>query len=98
MNLEVLNEIKYVIGEFAKSENSVVMIITGSGEKASVAGADIKAQHFLNPEEGRQWALLGHEVFRLIETVAANAPTAVRYAKIQINQGLQTDINTAITV
>ena len=201
LNMEVLNEIKDAVINFAKSKNVAVMILTGSGDKAFVAGADIEAQYPLNPEEGRQWGLLGHEVCRLIETVekpiiaavngfalgggceiamacdirvasekakfgqpevglgitpgyggtqrlprlvgegkakqliftgkminaaeayriglvdeiyppetlmeealkmanqiAANAPTAVRYAKMQINQGLQTDINTAITV
>ena len=201
LNMELLNEIKSAVSEFAASEEVRVMIITGAGDKAFVAGADIEAQYPLNPEEGRQWGLLGHDVCRLIESVekpiiaavngfalgggcelamacdirlasekaqlgqpevslgitpgyggtlrlprligegkakeliftgkkinaaeayriglvdeiyphetlmaetlqmaaqiAANAPVAVRYAKMQINHGLQTDINTAIAL
>ena len=198
LHMSLLNEIKSVVDEFSKDEKLAVMIITGSGDKAFAAGADIEAQYPLTPEQGRQWGLLGQEVFHLIETqekpviaavngyalgggcelamacdirlasdkaqlgqpevglgitpgyggtqrlprlvgegkakeliftgmritakeahriglvdeiyphemlmeeamkmaleIAANAPVAVRYAKMQINQGLQTDINTA---
>ncbi len=201
LNLEGLNEIKYAIGKFIENENVKVMIITGFGDKAFVAGADIEAQYRLNPEAGRQWGLCGQEVLRLIEIaekpiiaavngyalgggcelamacdirlasekaqfglpevslgitpgfggtqrlarlvgegkakqliftaqrivaveayriglvdevyphetlmeealkmalqIAANAPIAVRYSKMQINQGLQTDINTAVAL
>ncbi len=69
LNIEVLNEIKQAVSDFARDERSAVLIITGSGDKAFVAGADIEAQRPLNPEEGRQWGLLGHEVCCLIENV-----------------------------
>lgn len=77
LNREVMYELKRAIGEFAESENVSVMIITGAGDKAFVAGADIEAQYPLNPEEGRQWGLLGQEVFRLIETVEKPVIAAV---------------------
>jgi enoyl-CoA hydratase len=38
------------------------------------------------------------EAVKMASQIANNAPVAVRYAKMQINQGLQTDINTAVTV
>lgn len=69
LNMELLNEIKSAVSEFAASEEIRVMIITGAGDKAFVAGADIEAQYPLNPEKGRQWGLLGHTVCRLIESV-----------------------------
>ncbi|HBQ85518.1 MAG TPA: crotonase, partial [Syntrophomonas sp.] len=77
LNLEVLAEIKSAVTEFADSENVSVLVITGSGDKAFIAGADIEAQYPLNPEEGRQWSLLGHEVCRLIETVEKPVIAAV---------------------
>lgn len=201
LNLEVLGEMENAVENFIGNEEIRVLIITGAGDKAFAAGADIEAQYPLNPEEGRRWGLYGQEVLRLIENadkpiiaavngyalgggcelamacdirlasekaqlglpevslgitpgyggtqrlsrlvgegkakqlifsaqrikadearriglveevfphdvlieesiklarqIAANAPMAVRYAKMQINQGLQTDLNTAIAL
>jgi enoyl-CoA hydratase len=201
LNTGVLNDLKKAINDFANAEEILVLIITGAGEKAFIAGADIEAQYPLNPEQGRHWGLLGLEVCDLIEKtekpiiaaingyalgggceiamacdirlashkaqlgqpevtlgitpgyggtqrlprivgegkakqliftgmkikadeayriglvdevypheelikeainlaqkIASNAPIAVRYAKTQINKGLQTDINTAVSI
>lgn len=43
------------------------LIITGSGEKAFVAGADIGAMHALNAIEARELSRLAHEAFGKIE-------------------------------
>lgn len=201
LNTDVLNDLKKAINDFSNTDEILVLIITGAGEKAFIAGADIEAQYPLNAEQGRQWGLLGLEVCNLIETtekpiiaaingyalgggceiamacdirlasvqaqlgqpevtlgitpgyggtqrlprlvgegkakqliftgmkiqadeahriglvdevyshellikeainmarkIASNAPIAVKYAKTQINKGLQTDINTAVTL
>ncbi|MCP5116602.1 MAG: hypothetical protein GY953_37715 [bacterium] len=44
-----------------------VIIITGAGEKAFVAGADISNLTNLNALTGREWSLLGQRVFSKIE-------------------------------
>lgn len=64
---KTLLEIEVAVNDFADNDQAAVMIITGSGEKAFVAGADIEAQYPLDAESGRKWGLLGHRVFRLIE-------------------------------
>lgn len=43
------------------------VIITGGGEKAFVAGADIGYMAQMTALEGREWALLGQKVFSRIE-------------------------------
>ena len=45
------------------------LIITGTGEKAFVAGADIAQMKDLGEEEARAYASLGHKVMRKIETL-----------------------------
>lgn len=68
LNEKTLLEIEAAIIAFAQDQDRAVMIITGSGDRAFVAGADIEAQYPLDANQGRNWGLLGHRVFRLIET------------------------------
>lgn len=67
LNEKTLLEIEAAVQNFAAAEELAVMIITGSGDRAFVAGADIEAQQPLDATGGRNWGLLGHRVFRLIE-------------------------------
>lgn len=69
LNEKTLREIEAAVTAFAEEETLAVMIITGSGDRAFVAGADIEAQYPLDANQGRNWGLLGHRVFRLIETI-----------------------------
>ncbi len=50
-----------------KTKNLKGVIITGSGEKAFVAGADIKGFNALNAEQGRLLSKFGQDTFFLIE-------------------------------
>jgi enoyl-CoA hydratase len=43
------------------------VLITGAGEKAFVAGADIAAMSAMSPLEGREFALKGHACMRMLE-------------------------------
>ena len=61
--LEFINELKKI-----QSEKDIrVIIITGSGEKAFIAGADIKLMQKMNREEAFEFATLGQELANLIE-------------------------------
>ena len=65
LNSTVLNELAEclrAIGEM-DYEHARCLIITGSGAKAFVAGADIKEISELNPETATQFALKGQGVF-----------------------------------
>ncbi len=52
-------------------------IVTGTGEKAFVAGADINELAVLSPFEARDYALRGQKVFRLLETCRKPSVAAV---------------------
>jgi enoyl-CoA hydratase len=45
-----------------------VVVLTGAGDRAFGAGADIKYMSGLGPVEAKEWGELGHEVGRLLET------------------------------
>ena len=45
------------------------MVLTGAGDRAFVAGADIKEMSAMGVEQARAWGELGHEVGRLLETM-----------------------------
>jgi enoyl-CoA hydratase len=67
LNGETLSEIKQVFEELKSNDSIYVIIITGSGEKAFVAGADISEINKLNMLEGKKFAEFGQAVFSLIE-------------------------------
>jgi len=69
LNKETLLELNTALKAFADSKTTSVLILTGAGNRAFIAGADIEAQYPLNAEEGRQWGLLGHQVCQLIEEI-----------------------------
>jgi enoyl-CoA hydratase len=46
-----------------------VVVLTGSGEKAFVAGADIKYMSGLDANEAKEWGELGQNAGRLLETM-----------------------------
>ncbi|HWP98454.1 MAG TPA: enoyl-CoA hydratase-related protein [Syntrophomonadaceae bacterium] len=67
LNQETLLEIKAAVEEVRNNAGVDVLIITGAGDKAFVAGADITAMMDMTAMEGRAFGLLGGEVTNLIE-------------------------------
>src|SRR5262249_12083549 len=55
--------------ELALDAEARVVILTGAGEKAFVAGADIKYMSGLGVEEAKAWGELGHLSAQLLETM-----------------------------
>ena len=47
-----------------------VVVLTGAGEKAFVAGADISEMNSLTPVEGRDFSLRGQRMMRRIEKLS----------------------------
>ena len=67
LNSETLEEIKQVVTELETDDEVRVVILTGSGEKAFVAGADIAEMSSLNTVEAYEFGKRGQSVFTLIE-------------------------------
>lgn len=73
LNKDVFEQLDGVMGEIKKSQG---LIITGAGEKAFVAGADIKAMSEMSVGEAKEFAGFAHKVMNDLEelpfpTVAA---------------------------
>jgi 3-hydroxypropionyl-coenzyme A dehydratase len=66
MNLDVMEEFIKVLDNLEK-DSSKIIIITGAGEKAFSAGADIEYMSNIGPTEAEKYALRGHEVLNKIE-------------------------------
>ena len=67
MSTEVLIEFINGLKKIQSEKDTRVIIITGSGEKAFIAGADIKVMQKMNQKEAFEFANLGHELANLIE-------------------------------
>ncbi|HAA04276.1 MAG TPA: hypothetical protein DCE18_12955, partial [Syntrophobacteraceae bacterium] len=63
LSLQVLNEVADVVDAITESATVRVLIITGAGEKAFVAGADISEFPKMNPLQARAFAEKGQELF-----------------------------------
>ena len=68
LNKAVFAEIESVFTEIATKGEVKGIIITGSGEKAFAAGADIKEFSNFNIEQGKELASNGQRIFKIIET------------------------------
>ena len=77
MNREVLIEFINGLKKIQSDKEIRVIIITGSGEKAFIAGADIKLMQKMNREEAFEFANLGQELANLIEKSAKPVIAAV---------------------
>jgi len=77
MNREVLLEFINELKKIQSDKEIRVIIITGSGEKAFIAGADIKLMQKMNREEAFDFANLGQELANLIEKSAKPVIAAV---------------------
>ena len=69
LNRKVLEELDDALTGFEQDEDSKVCAITGAGEKAFVAGADIGEMANLTPLEAEKFCRFGQEVFLKIETI-----------------------------
>lgn len=67
LNFATLTEIREIFTEVSDNKDIKAVIITGSGEKAFIAGADISEIADLNELNARKFAENGQEIFSMIE-------------------------------
>jgi enoyl-CoA hydratase len=64
-----LVELRDRLAELAEDDETRVLILTGAGDRAFVAGADIKYMSRLDVEEAQAWGALGHDSAARLETM-----------------------------
>ena len=75
--MSTLTALRDRLADLADDEATRVVVLTGAGEKAFAAGADIKYMSGLGTREAKEWGELGHEVTRLLETMPKPTIAAV---------------------
>ncbi|MGZ3745669.1 MAG: enoyl-CoA hydratase-related protein [Pseudobdellovibrionaceae bacterium] len=71
LNIELLGELKELLIELKKDESFAVkgVIVTGEGDKAFIAGADIAEMSDMTPSDAYTFGQLGQQVTVLFETL-----------------------------
>ena len=69
LDVATLTELCDRLRELAGTDAVRAVVLTGAGEKAFAAGADIKYVSGLNPDGAKAWGALGRETTRLIESM-----------------------------
>jgi enoyl-CoA hydratase len=77
LDLPTLTELRDRLRDLAVDDAARVVILTGAGERAFVAGADIKYMSGLDADGAKAWGALGHEAGRLLETMPKPTIAAV---------------------
>ena len=77
LNSEVLSDLNELVDIVAADQDIYALVITGSGEKAFVAGADIGEMSTLTKAEGEAFGKKGNDVFRKLETLPIPTIAAV---------------------
>lgn len=77
LNSEVLFDLNTLVETVSADPEIRVLILTGSGEKAFVAGADIGEMAALTKAEGEAFGKKGNDVFRKLETLPIPVIAAV---------------------
>ena len=77
LNAHTLNELSTAIEAFRTDAGVRAVILTGSGEKSFVAGADINELAVQTPVEGKEHARRGQQIFGAIEQLGKPVIAAI---------------------
>jgi enoyl-CoA hydratase len=69
LNPETIEEIGTAAAQVAEDPSARVLLVTGAGDKAFVAGADISRMLSMSPTESRYFAARGQRAFRTLEAL-----------------------------
>jgi len=77
LNNETIEELDEVFSQLNENEDVYVIILTGSGDKAFVAGADISELNNLDEQKAKIFSEKGQKVFSRIEKMEKPVIAAV---------------------
>lgn len=73
LNSAALDELAQAIAQVAADESARVLLVTGAGDKAFVAGADIAEMQNFTPEQGEAFSARGSRAFAKLDALAIPA-------------------------
>lgn len=77
LNAATLKEMRTALIKLSADRSVRVVVLTGEGDKAFIAGADIAEMKDLSPGDGVAFSQLGHDVAKLLETMPKPTIAAV---------------------
>lgn len=77
LNRQTLSELSRALDDAAADEQIRALIITGAGEKAFVAGADIGELRDLNPIQAREFSAFGQQVMSKLQNLGKPSIAAI---------------------
>src|SRR5271165_4935539 len=77
LNRKTIEELNRALLDARDDVGVRVLILTGAGEKAFVAGADINELAQQTPVDGKEFSLYGQSVFHLLETIGKPSICAI---------------------
>jgi enoyl-CoA hydratase len=69
LDLPTLTELRDGLVQLREDDSVRAVVLTGAGDRAFIAGADIKYMSGLDVEGAREWGDLGHNCAQLLETM-----------------------------
>ena len=77
LNRKTMEELGHILADAREDSEVRVLILTGAGEKAFVAGADISELAVQTPVSGKETALFGQGVLHQLETLGKPSIAAI---------------------
>ena len=77
LNRKTMDELGACLNAAHNDESVRVLILTGSGEKAFIAGADINELAQRTPVDGKEFSLYGQEIIHRLETMGKPSIAAI---------------------
>lgn len=87
LNAQVLSELNELLNQVDRDKDLRCLILTGEGDKAFVAGADIKEMESLDSSQARAFGEKGQKVFRRLEIL--NLPIIAAVNGFALGGGLE---------
>jgi enoyl-CoA hydratase len=77
LDLQTLTELEALLEQVSKQDDLRVLVLSGAGEKAFVAGADIKEMSQLTPLEAAAFAAWGQRILSRLESLGKPSIAAI---------------------
>ncbi len=77
LDIATVAELEARLRELSEDAGVRCVVVTGAGERAFIGGADLEYMSRVTAEQARQFAEIGHEVGRLLETMPKPTIAAV---------------------